>query len=97
MAAAKKTVTIHNDSFPKDQEFDIPGLGLVVNHKATTVDDGQIAQYEQLGYKWPDEGNLVIDQREPKPDKDVDPNEVLDSDPGLTDAEESGTNKKESK
>jgi hypothetical protein len=58
-------VTVHNDAFPKDQEFEIPGLGLVTNHQAKEVDANQVGMYESFGLKFPKDGNLVIDQNPP--------------------------------
>ena len=76
------TITVHNDSFPEDQEFEIPGIGLVVNHEARDVDELQIAMYESYGLEFPKNGDLVIDQNNPyvdEPEKDK-PSEDLDGD-----------------
>lgn len=58
-------VTIHNNAFPKDTAFEIPGIGLVINHETTEVNDLQVAMYKSYGYDWPESGDLVIDQNEP--------------------------------
>jgi hypothetical protein len=63
-------VTIHNNAFPEDQEFEIPGLGLVKNHEPKELDANQVATYKAYGLEWPDDNNLVIDQNEPEKPKE---------------------------
>lgn len=62
-------ITVNNNAFPEDQEFEIPGIGLVKNHEPTEVTPQQRAMYDSLGFVWEGNGDLVIDQNEPEPPK----------------------------
>lgn len=59
------SVTVKNYLFPEGYTFSIPGLGGVDNFKPKEIDQSQIQQYEDQGYTFPADGNLVITIKDP--------------------------------
>lgn len=85
-------VTVHNDAFPEDQEFELPGLGLVKNHETKEVDAIQVQTFKNYGHEWPKDGNLVIDQNEaPKPKAPITPAKSDDPPVGSSPEADTGT------
>lgn len=84
-----QTVTLHNNAFPEDQEFEIPGLGLVTNHKPKEVEPIQVAMFEAYGLTFPEDGELVIDQNPKEPEPEAKEEDPPKSDPpvGLSSSE----------
>jgi hypothetical protein len=75
------TVRVENHFYPEGEEFDMPGLGRVINFQDVEVDEVQIAEYKGQGFAWPEDGNLKIVVAEPEftPPSPPDPNVLTPS------------------
>lgn len=48
-------VTVNHKSFPEDEEFELPGLGVFQNGKPKHVEPGNIQGWLNAGYPWPND------------------------------------------
>lgn len=48
-------VTVNHKSYPEDEEFELPGLGVFKNGVAKEVNSGNIQGWINAGFPWPSE------------------------------------------